>query len=201
MKVKRIIANVPTLEPSEADDFYRNILGLELAMDHGWIRTYSGSAKMAVQVSFASQGGSDTPVPDLSIEVDDLDEALRRVQKPIFPWSMAPPLSRGVFAGSMSGIHSASSSTFFSMSSRARPNSSFNMTRSCRSGCPACRGVGLAASTIVPAPPIISTRARRHGAAARSRDAAQTPPANSACLGNLASSAANPATRSRAPRC
>ena len=33
---------------------------------------------MAVQVSFASQGGSDTSVPDLSIEVDDLSEALRR---------------------------------------------------------------------------------------------------------------------------
>ena len=90
MKVKRIIANIPTSEPSEADDFYRNILGLELAMDHGWIRTYSGSTKMAVQVSFASQGGSGTPVPDLSIEVDDLDEALRRVQKAKIPVEYGP---------------------------------------------------------------------------------------------------------------
>ena len=90
MKVKRIIANIPTSEPSEADDFYRNILGLELAMDHGWIRTYSGSTKMGVQVSFASQGGSGTPVPDLSIEVDDLDEALRRVQKAKIPVEYGP---------------------------------------------------------------------------------------------------------------
>ncbi|WP_068830690.1 VOC family protein [Pseudomonas sp. BMS12] len=80
MQVKRIIANLPAPEPSMVDEFYRDILGLELAMDHGWIRTYAGSAKMTVQVSIASQGGSDTPVPDLSIEVDDLDEALRRVQ-------------------------------------------------------------------------------------------------------------------------
>ena len=35
---------------------------------------------MAPQISFASQGGSVIPAPDLSIEVDDLDEALRRVK-------------------------------------------------------------------------------------------------------------------------
>ena len=37
MKVKRIIANISTSEPSAVDDFYRAILGLELVMDHGWI--------------------------------------------------------------------------------------------------------------------------------------------------------------------
>jgi catechol 2,3-dioxygenase-like lactoylglutathione lyase family enzyme len=81
MKVKRIVANFMTPDPSLVNDFYQNILGLELAMDHGWIRTYTSSESMAAQVSFANEGGSDTPVPDLSIEVDDLDEVLRRVQK------------------------------------------------------------------------------------------------------------------------
>ena len=37
--------------------------------------------KMSVQVGVASQGGSGTPVPDLSIEVDDVDAALRRMRK------------------------------------------------------------------------------------------------------------------------
>lgn len=81
MKVNRIIANIHAPQPSEVDDFYQGILGLEIAMDHGWIRTYAGAAQMAVQVSFASQGGSGTSVPALSIEVDDLDEALRRCQQ------------------------------------------------------------------------------------------------------------------------
>ncbi|MCT4701044.1 VOC family protein [Enterobacteriaceae bacterium H20N1] len=81
MKVKRIVANFMTPEPSLVNDFYQNILGLELAMDHGWIRTYTSSESMTAQVSFANEGGSSTPVPDLSIEVDDLDEVLRRVQK------------------------------------------------------------------------------------------------------------------------
>jgi catechol 2,3-dioxygenase-like lactoylglutathione lyase family enzyme len=80
MQVKRIIANMPAAEPAGVDAFYRGVLGLELAMDHGWIRTYAGAERMTVQVSFASEGGSGTPVPELSIEVDNLDEALRRVQ-------------------------------------------------------------------------------------------------------------------------
>lgn len=90
MKIKRIVANVTAVAPSEADAFYRDILGLELAMDHGWLRTYTGADKMTVQVSFASQGGSGTPVPDLSIEVDDLDEALHRVQKGKIPIEYGP---------------------------------------------------------------------------------------------------------------
>ncbi|MFP7723650.1 VOC family protein [Lysobacter sp. A3-1-A15] len=80
MKVKRIVANLAAGQPEQADGFYRGILGLDLAMDHGWIRTYAGASRSTVQVSIASQGGSDTAVPDLSIEVDDLDEALRRVR-------------------------------------------------------------------------------------------------------------------------
>lgn len=90
MKIKRIIANISAPKPSVVDEFYQDILGLDLAMDHGWIRTYVGSAKMSVQVSFASEGGSGTPVPDLSIEVDDLDEALRRVQKGKIPVEYGP---------------------------------------------------------------------------------------------------------------
>ena len=35
---------------------------------------------MTTQVSFAVEGGSGTPVPDLSVEVDGLDEALARVR-------------------------------------------------------------------------------------------------------------------------
>jgi hypothetical protein len=111
MQVKRIIANVATPDPSAVDEFYRDILGLDLAMDHGWIRTYAGAAKMTVQVSFASEGGSNTPVSDLSIEVDDLDEALRRVQASASRWSTGPSASRGACAVSMSKTHWADSST------------------------------------------------------------------------------------------
>ena len=81
MHVKRIVANIAAENVAAARRFYQDILGLDLLMDHGWIATYGSSQKMSVQVSIASEGGSDTPVPDLSIEVDDLDTALQRMKK------------------------------------------------------------------------------------------------------------------------
>lgn len=79
MAVLRIVANIETPEPAKAQAFYGDLLGLDLLMDHGWIRTHGTDVKMGVQVSFASEGGSGTPVPDLSIEVDDLDAVLARM--------------------------------------------------------------------------------------------------------------------------
>ena len=80
MNVKRIVANVATSDIAAARRFYGEILGLDVRRDHGWLATYGSSAKMSVQISFAREGGSGTPVPDLSIEVDDVDAMLARVQ-------------------------------------------------------------------------------------------------------------------------
>jgi catechol 2,3-dioxygenase-like lactoylglutathione lyase family enzyme len=79
MKVKRIVADIAATDVAAAKTSYQEILGLEPLMDFGWVATYGSSETMRVQISFASEGGSGTPVPDLSVEVDDLDEALRRM--------------------------------------------------------------------------------------------------------------------------
>jgi len=81
VKVKRIVSNVATPDVDKASAFYEDVLGLEVLMDLGWIRTYGSSAKMTIQLSVMSEGGSGTPVPDISIEVDNVDEALKRVRK------------------------------------------------------------------------------------------------------------------------
>jgi catechol 2,3-dioxygenase-like lactoylglutathione lyase family enzyme len=81
MQVKRIVANIATPDVAAAKRFYHDILGLDLLMDMGWIATYGSDGTMSVQISVMSQGGSGTPVPDISIQVDDLDEALERVRK------------------------------------------------------------------------------------------------------------------------
>jgi catechol 2,3-dioxygenase-like lactoylglutathione lyase family enzyme len=81
MKVKRIVANVEASALEKAHAFYHDVLGLELLMDLGWIRTYGSDSRMTIQLSFLSEGGSGTPVPDISIEVDDVDAALKRVKK------------------------------------------------------------------------------------------------------------------------
>ncbi|USG67401.1 VOC family protein [Brevibacillus ruminantium] len=90
MKVKRIVANIHTQEIVAAKSFYQDVLGLDLLMDHGWIATYGSSEEMSIQISFASQGGSQTLVPDLSIEVDNVDEAYERVKSAGFPVEYGP---------------------------------------------------------------------------------------------------------------
>ncbi|MEZ2331591.1 VOC family protein [Mesorhizobium sp. RCC_202] len=90
MAVRRIIANIETSDIAAAKRFYHDVLGLDLLMDHGWIATYGSDHEMAVQVSFASQGGSGTPVPDLSIEVDDVEAALAGMRKAGFAIEYGP---------------------------------------------------------------------------------------------------------------
>lgn len=77
--VKRIVANIKTEDLSKADVFYHDILGLETLMNHGWIKTFGNEENSKVQISFATQGGNDTEVPDFSIEVDNVDEIYDKV--------------------------------------------------------------------------------------------------------------------------
>ena len=69
MTVTRSVANSATPDVDKARAFYEELLGLDVLMDLGWIRTYGSKANMTVQMSVMSEGGSGMPVPDLSIEV------------------------------------------------------------------------------------------------------------------------------------
>lgn len=73
MTVLRIVPNIATDRMDVAKAFFGDLLGLRVGMDHGWIVTLVGSGQASAQISFAVEGGSGAPVPDLSIEVDDLD--------------------------------------------------------------------------------------------------------------------------------
>ncbi len=73
MAVRRIVANLEVADPQAGLAFYRDFLGLEVAMDLGFVVTLAGSLSQRVEVSLAREGGSGAPVPDLSVEVDDVD--------------------------------------------------------------------------------------------------------------------------------
>ena len=92
MTVRRIVTNIATARIADAQAFYGDILGMRPVMDHGWIVTYSVDGSTTPQVSFASEGGSGAPVPDLSIEVDDLSEVHRRVAAAGLPIEYGPVL-------------------------------------------------------------------------------------------------------------
>lgn len=83
-------AHIAASNTEKAKVFYQDLLGLDLLMDHGRIKTFGSSEAMTVQVSVASEGGSGTPVPDLSIEVDDLEAALENIQKAHIPIEYGP---------------------------------------------------------------------------------------------------------------
>jgi catechol 2,3-dioxygenase-like lactoylglutathione lyase family enzyme len=49
-----------------------------------------GGSGCGAQISIATQGGSGTPVPDISVEVDDFDAVLARVSRPGLPLEYGP---------------------------------------------------------------------------------------------------------------
>jgi uncharacterized glyoxalase superfamily protein PhnB len=53
---------------------------MAIVMDHGWVVTFASDRPTTPRISVATEGGSGTPLPDLSIEVDDLDEVYRRAR-------------------------------------------------------------------------------------------------------------------------
>lgn len=74
MAVKRIVSNITATDTKDANAFYGDFLGLDIAMDLGWIVTWCSTESVPVQISIATEGGAGAPVPDLSIEVDNVDE-------------------------------------------------------------------------------------------------------------------------------
>ncbi|WP_263262635.1 VOC family protein [Pseudomonas sp. RIT-PI-S] len=91
MAVKRIVMNIAATQVEAARAFYEGVFDLALVMDHGWILTFAAPGATAMpQLSVASEGGSGTPVPDLSIEVDNLEEVLQRVRAQGMPVEYGP---------------------------------------------------------------------------------------------------------------
>jgi catechol 2,3-dioxygenase-like lactoylglutathione lyase family enzyme len=108
MAVKRIVTNIAAENLERAKSFYADVLGLRVVMDQGWILTFAADTSAAPQISIATEGGSGTPVPDLSIEVDDLDDIRHRVLEAGFrieygptrePWGVRRFYVRDPFGG------------------------------------------------------------------------------------------------------
>ncbi len=80
MTVKRIVVDIATEDVSGVRAFYEALFDLAPVMDQGWIVTLASGETAKVQLSIASEGGSGTPVPDISIEVDDVDATYARAK-------------------------------------------------------------------------------------------------------------------------
>jgi predicted enzyme related to lactoylglutathione lyase len=81
MTVLRIMPNIAADTVSDIRKFYSDLFGLDAVMDLGWIVTLASRETTFPQVSVLSEGGSGAPVPDVSIEVDNVDEVYRRAKE------------------------------------------------------------------------------------------------------------------------
>lgn len=73
MAVTRIVANLAAPDPLALAAFYREVFELELPFDMGWIAFLSRDATQKIELHTASEGGSGTELPVISIGVDDLE--------------------------------------------------------------------------------------------------------------------------------
>jgi len=90
MAVRRIVPNVAADRIDAANAFYGNALGMQVVMNLGWIVTFAAVGDMTPQISVATEGGSGTAVPDLSIEVDDVSDVYRKMQREGFDIEYGP---------------------------------------------------------------------------------------------------------------
>jgi catechol 2,3-dioxygenase-like lactoylglutathione lyase family enzyme len=77
LTVRRIVPNLRAEEPVASRRFYEHVLGLELAMDMGWIATFVSPTNPTAQVNL-SRTSTEGDSPDVTIEVDDVDATYAR---------------------------------------------------------------------------------------------------------------------------
>jgi catechol 2,3-dioxygenase-like lactoylglutathione lyase family enzyme len=91
MNIRRIVPNVQSDRLDESRSFYVELLGLEVAMDMGWIMTLVSSTNPTAQMSILRSDATAPVVPQLTVEVADVDavhaEAVRRRLEIVYPLS------------------------------------------------------------------------------------------------------------------
>ncbi|MFJ6610414.1 VOC family protein [Streptomyces sp. NPDC091289] len=80
MTVRRVVPNIRVQAVEESREFY-GLLGFEEVMNLGWITTVASPSRPREQVSFMTHDLTAPVVPDMSVEVDDVDAAYAAVRE------------------------------------------------------------------------------------------------------------------------
>ena len=81
MAVERIVPNLRAPDPTALAAFYARVFGIETKMDMGWIVFLEAASSGPHKLQLASEGGSGADLPAITIEVDNLDDALARLRE------------------------------------------------------------------------------------------------------------------------
>ncbi|WP_254507149.1 VOC family protein [Anatilimnocola floriformis] len=106
MSVKRIVPNVTSAKMDESQKFYGELLGLQLAMDMGWVATFVSPSNPTAQLTLLQ--ASPVPSPQISIEVEDVDvvhaQALELGVSIVYPLTTEPWGVRRFFVSDPNGV-------------------------------------------------------------------------------------------------
>jgi catechol 2,3-dioxygenase-like lactoylglutathione lyase family enzyme len=107
MSVKRIVPDIKSKHLDASRHFYVDVLGLEVAMDMGFIVTLVSPSNPTAQVSLMRDDGSSTILPQISVEVADVDDvhsrAVSRGLNIVYPLTNEPWGVRRFFVTDPSG--------------------------------------------------------------------------------------------------
>ncbi len=79
MSVRRVVPDIHSDALEENRTFY-GLLGLEEVMNQGWVMTLASPTHPAAQLTFMTEDRTAPVVPDMSIEVEDVDAAYAALQ-------------------------------------------------------------------------------------------------------------------------
>jgi catechol 2,3-dioxygenase-like lactoylglutathione lyase family enzyme len=108
MSVRRIVPDIKSKNLDASRRFYVDVLGLEVAMDMGFIVTLVSPSNPTAQVSLMRDDDSSTILPQISIEVADVDaihsRAVSRGFNIVYPLTNEPWGVRRFFVTDPNGI-------------------------------------------------------------------------------------------------
>ena len=108
MSIRRVVPNIASDKLDACRDFYAGLLGFQVAMDMGWILTFASPSNPTAQVSVLREDASAPVVPQLTVEVADVDavhaEAVRRGLAIVHPLTDEPWGLRRFFVKDPNGV-------------------------------------------------------------------------------------------------
>jgi catechol 2,3-dioxygenase-like lactoylglutathione lyase family enzyme len=108
MNIRRVMPDLRTDRLQESRNFYIDFLGFEVGMDLGWVVTLVSRSNPTAQLTLISRDQGSEVDPQLSIEVENVDEAharaVERRLKIVYPLTDEPWGVRRFFVSDPNGV-------------------------------------------------------------------------------------------------
>lgn len=108
MHIRRVVPDIKSDRMEDSRDFYAGFLGFQVGMDLGWVMTFVSPSNPTAQIILLRGDESAGPQPQISIEVDNVDEvhakAIERGLRIVYPLTDEPWGVRRFFVADPNGV-------------------------------------------------------------------------------------------------